>query len=163
VYGNRLCRAYLGASRPKRDPDPVTGFDPDDDLPLTDLRAGDGAAYDGPFLLVNAAMNLVRGTELAWHERKAESFVLTPLYCGGGRRRVSRRARRPAGAWARGRAAPSPAAAATPNLASPSPPAVTVLLPVFNARLGAWLGNPANDLSWRDPFPRSGFWYLFLE
>ena len=31
---------------------------------------------------MNAAMNLVAGSELAWQERMAESFVFSPLYCG---------------------------------------------------------------------------------
>jgi hypothetical protein len=30
----------------------------------------------------NTAMNLVAGDELAWQERMAESFILSPLYCG---------------------------------------------------------------------------------
>src|SRR5205823_4611453 len=34
LYSNRLVRAYLGASQPQRKPDPVTGFDPNDDLSL---------------------------------------------------------------------------------------------------------------------------------
>src|SRR5262249_51263634 len=46
VYRNRLVRCYLGASRPtdgprekrKRQPDPITGFDPNDDLYLDELR-----------------------------------------------------------------------------------------------------------------------------
>ena len=38
-------------------------------------------------------MNLVSGTELAWQERMAESFLLSPLYCGSqttGYRRIGR-------------------------------------------------------------------------
>src|SRR5947209_4210164 len=77
-----------------RAPSPITGFDDGDDLPLE--RLGVGAApppgtetdperertYWGPYLLVNTALNLVKGEELAWQERKAESFVLSPGFCG---------------------------------------------------------------------------------
>jgi hypothetical protein len=38
MYRNRIIRAYLGASRTKRDENPFTGFDPDDNLPLHELR-----------------------------------------------------------------------------------------------------------------------------
>ena len=34
LYRNRLVRCFLGASR-KREPNPFTGFDSDDDLPLS--------------------------------------------------------------------------------------------------------------------------------
>ncbi|HEX7154833.1 MAG TPA: patatin-like phospholipase family protein [Thermoanaerobaculia bacterium] len=37
-YRNRLIRAYLGASRWRRTPNPFTGFDPKDNLPLHKLR-----------------------------------------------------------------------------------------------------------------------------
>ena len=107
LYVNRLVRCYLGASRRKsrtapdrvlgapmntsggvRDPQPLTGFDPGDDFPLARLRYDaadatiDERPYRGPFPLINVALNLVEGEELAWQERKAESFVLTPRYCG---------------------------------------------------------------------------------
>lgn len=39
MYRNRLIRAYLGASREKREPNPFTGFDPDDNLPIHQLRS----------------------------------------------------------------------------------------------------------------------------
>lgn len=79
-YRNRLVRAYLGASHSARHPNPFTGLDPDDDLLLQDFRAD--RCYSGPFPVVNSALNLVSGKDLAWQERKAESFVFTPLRCG---------------------------------------------------------------------------------
>ncbi len=33
-------------------------------------------------MIINAALNLVAGKELAWQERKAASFVFTPRFCG---------------------------------------------------------------------------------
>ena len=53
-----------------------------------ELRTGrrstkwDFPAYWGPFPLINTALNLVATRELDWQERRAESFVLSPLYCG---------------------------------------------------------------------------------
>jgi hypothetical protein len=80
-YKNRLVRCYLGASQGrKRDPNSWTGFDPQDDIPLKDLHSG--KAYYGPYAIVNTAVNLNSGSELAKQERKAGSFVYTPLYCG---------------------------------------------------------------------------------
>src|SRR6185295_4126588 len=38
LYRNRLIRSYLGASRPFRRPNPFTGFDPNDDLQMSDLE-----------------------------------------------------------------------------------------------------------------------------
>jgi hypothetical protein len=38
LYRNRLIRAYLGASRWQRRPDPFTGFDPQDNLQMYELR-----------------------------------------------------------------------------------------------------------------------------
>src|SRR5207248_2469336 len=54
-------------------------------------------------------------------------------------------------------------AAASPNMGYHSSPAVTALLTVFNARLGAWLGNPAHPTAWKSPGPTFGFWHLFRE
>ena len=62
---------------------PVTGFDPDDDIaparPADRPRAGGARRrYWGPHLLINTTLNLVAGEELAWRDRKGESFVLSP-------------------------------------------------------------------------------------
>ncbi|GJH27447.1 patatin-like phospholipase family protein [Caballeronia novacaledonica] len=108
-YRNRLTRCYLGASRcgdgnRKREPDPFTGFDPADDIPLDRLAAckpepekgggataqcappqGDEGAYvQRPYHLLNTSVNLTEGESLAWQQRKAGSFFFSPLYCGFG-------------------------------------------------------------------------------
>jgi hypothetical protein len=167
VYGNRLVRGYLGASRPEaeRAPDPVTGLDPDDDnVKLADLRAAKG--YDGPFLIVNTALNLVNGDELAWQERKAASFPVTPICCGWRARdgdSFRRTERGYAGGLSLGTAVAISGAAASPNSGYHSSTAVTILLTVFNARLGVWLGNPRNHKSWKTAGPPLGLLYLFRE
>ena len=74
-YRNRLVRCYLGASNPRRANHPFTGFDGDDSVPMQNLR-------QRPYHLVNAALNITRGTRLAWQERKAASFIASPMFCG---------------------------------------------------------------------------------
>lgn len=94
-YRNRLVRAYLGASRSRahRKPNPFTGLDVRDDIPLwrfvqrDETSPGDEIAdcrpaFAGPFPILNATLNLTSGDELAYQERKAQSFVFTPLYYG---------------------------------------------------------------------------------
>jgi hypothetical protein len=159
LYGNRLMRCYLGASNPHRSPDPISGFDPDDDLKLTDLKIKKGT-YDGPYLLMNTALNLVGGDELAWQERKAESFVLSPLNCGSDSTGFSN-TEIYAGGLNLSTAMTISGAAASPNSGYHSSPAVTALLTVFNARLGAWLGNPMRRQ--RDASPTLGILYLLKE
>ena len=39
-------------------------------------------AYDGPYQIINTALNLVTGENLAWQERRAASFAFTPHYSG---------------------------------------------------------------------------------
>ena len=81
-YRNRLVRCYLGASNEGRSPNRFTGFDGTDDMPLKDLRVDAEIPYDGPYPVLNMSLNLVKGKDLAWQERMAESFVMTPRYCG---------------------------------------------------------------------------------
>lgn len=82
-YRDRLIRAFLGASNRDRRAQPFTGFDPADDVPLAKLSPLDREdPFDGPYPIVNIALNLVAGEELAWQERKAASFAFCPLYSG---------------------------------------------------------------------------------
>ncbi|GAB5100284.1 hypothetical protein YK56LOC_60010 [Caballeronia sp. HLA56] len=84
MYKNRLIRCYLGASRhDKRRAHPFTGFDEADDLPIADLgRCEVSGKLEGPVHILNAALNITHGRNLAWQERKAASFTFTPWYCG---------------------------------------------------------------------------------
>jgi hypothetical protein len=74
-YRNRLVRCYLGASNARRADHPYTGFDGNDSVPMQQLR-------QRPYHLINGALNITRGSHLAWQERKAASFMASPLYCG---------------------------------------------------------------------------------
>ena len=88
MYRNRLVRCYLGASTAKRKPHPFFGFDAADDPHLVEMlwknEAANAAIHhlQKPFHLINTALNLVGGKELAWQERKAASFTFSPGYCG---------------------------------------------------------------------------------
>ena len=155
MYRARLIRAYLGGSRPagERRPDHFTGFDEDDDVKLRDLWPAEGHVRQ-PLHVVNVTLNLVAGEKLAWQERKAESFTMTPLHAGSaylGYRRTSSSAAiddesranlYAAGELSLGTAVAISGAAASPNMGYHSSSVVTFLMTLFNARLGGWFGNP---------------------
>jgi hypothetical protein len=143
AYRDRLIRAYLGASRLRwrRKANPFTGFDPRDNLEMRELRG------NRPLPLLNVTLNLVAGEDLAWQDRKAEPFSITPLHAGSFR--VGYRDAADYGwdaasgkAISLGTAMAISGAAASPNMGYHSSPLVTFLLTLFNVRLGWWLGNP---------------------
>ena len=146
MYRNRLVRAYLGASRHRdeRRPHPFTGFDPDDNIWMSDLLDASNRLLNRRLVpVVNICLNLVKGRSLAWQQRKAASFTVSPLHAGSlwlG----YRRAREYGGETGitLGTAATISGAAVSPNMGYHSSPALTFLLTLFNARLGWWLGNP---------------------
>jgi hypothetical protein len=137
MYRNRLVRAYLGASNTRRRPNLFTGFDPEDNVRMHELR------QNRPLHVVNMALNLVAGKELAWQERRAECFTATPLHCGAARLgyRRSQVYGGPRGI-SLGTAMATSGAAANPNMGFYSSAPVTFIMTLFNARLGIWLGNP---------------------
>jgi len=181
LYRNRLVRCYLGASRAKeRTPNPFTGFDPNDDLKLSQLRVKNSVGktdYVGPFPIVNAALNVTHGERLAWQERKAESFVFTPLYSGydfpelglaNGKvlkhaYRPTRKYGYPDGGVFVGTAMGISGAAASPNMGYHTSPPLAFLMTVFNVRLGWWMGNPRHRKTWDKGGPRLGLFYLLAE
>jgi hypothetical protein len=158
---DRLIRAYLGASNDKRNPNPFTGFDPRDNIPMKELRS-----MRRPMHLVNMTLNLVAGENLAWQERKAESFTASPLHCGS-----LNLGYRPSADYAGprgmtlGTAVGISGAAASPNMGYNSSPALSFLLTFFNVRLGWWLGNPgpAGDDTYHLRNPRASLRPLLAE
>lgn len=152
MYRNRLVRAYLAAARrqeARRDVSPFTGFAASDTPPLS------GLSREQPLHVVNCILNLIAGSNLAWQERKAESFTMSRLHCGS-----SRVGYRPAATFGNGvtlgTAAAISGAAANPNMGYHSSPVITFLMTFFNARLGYWLGNPgaAGWATWSKSGPR---------
>jgi hypothetical protein len=154
-YRNRLVRAYLGASNHKRKPDPFTGFDAADNLRMHKLRPASGAQRLLP--LINVTLNMLRNGKLAWQERKAESFSITPYFCGnfheGYRASTSYGGQ---GGISLGTAVTISGAAANPHMGYSSSPALAFVMSLFNVRLGAWLGNTNSqgDNAYQLPGPR---------
>jgi hypothetical protein len=185
MYAERLIRCYLGASRrkrewgrrgnawatgaggaptgvtgPPRSANPVTGFDPDDDIPLWKMKIGDGTrdgglatpgeaeTYLGPHHIINTALNLVSGRELAWQDRKAESFILTPAHCGSAGTGYAPTTPPTGRELTLGRAMSISGAAVDSNIGLQQSSALIALMTAFNARLGWWMRNP-NPATWR--------------
>src|SRR5262249_19821352 len=148
LYRNRIIRGFLGASNIKRNPDPFTGFDENDNLRVHELwRRGDKIKPNNwrPFHVVNMALNLAKREDLAWQERKAESFTSSPLHSGSGK--LGYRDSKTYGdgdGISLGTAVAISGAAASPNMGYHSSPPLALLLTLFNVRLGWWLGNPGN-------------------
>ncbi|MDO9414141.1 MAG: patatin-like phospholipase family protein [Pseudolabrys sp.] len=152
LYRNRLVRGYLGASRPDRYPDRFTGFDEDDNPDIHELwppKAIEPSKKNTYclFHVVNITLNIVEATRLAWQQRKAESFTVTPLHSGTFHKgyRPSIEYASPRGGISLGTAMAISGAAASPNMGYNSSTSVTLLLALFNVRLGWWLGNPGKE------------------
>ena len=155
-YRNRLTRCYLGASNIPRHPNSFTGFDEADaKTAVSDLLPAKG--YHGPFPIFCTSLNLTFGEDLAWQERKAASFVFTPLFSGydvpwtasrgranlrfNGFVRTENYAYPEPGIHINTAAAIS-GAAMSPNMGFHSSPPTAFLMTVFCVRLGWWLCNP---------------------
>ncbi|WP_434665877.1 patatin-like phospholipase family protein [Paraburkholderia sp. A3BS-1L] len=167
-YRNRLTRCYLGASRAvlgKRHPHPFTGFDLDDDVPLSHLAANEKRNFaQRPYHIINTTLNMTSGENLAWQQRKAASFFFSPLYCGFRLPRTmepdhSRKSFMKTAQYMRGKHTFGPlddigpmlggavavsGAAVSPNSGFHTDPGVAFLLTLFNVRLGRWCPNPAS-------------------
>lgn len=180
-YRNRLSNAYLAASnisvggnRVERDPD--IGVHADDAIALENL------ADIKPYLIVNTTLNLAgKDKDLAWQDRKATSFVMTPLYCGyvlDGAKDYSMECFQETGSYAhKNRAAYKTKNEEPPNeyslkldlamtisgaAASPlggfhTKPWISLLMALGGVRLGWWLSNPANEQWWQGQSKRCQF------
>jgi len=116
--------------------------------------------------IVNITLNLLRDAKLAWQERKAESFSVTPYYCGnffsgyrdsslyGGTDGITL-----------GTAVTISGAAANPRMGYCSSPSLGFLMALFNVRLGAWLGNTnrQGESTYRLPGPGQALWAMIGE
>lgn len=116
--------------------------------------------------VVNTSLNLVAGDNLAWQQRRAAPFTISPLHSGnfrlgyrttsvyGGTEGISL-----------GTAATISGAAANPNMGYHSSPLVTFILTLFNVRLGWWLGNTsaAGEHVYKKSHPGSAIRPIILE
>lgn len=165
IYRTRVARTFLGASRAALDaapgaarrPDPLTGFDRDDDLPMHALRGL------RPMLVVNTALNRSNSEALGGQERRALPFSISPLHAGAaspaiGYRRAERyaslgrleapSASDPDGGMRLGTVVALSGAATSPSMGYGTHPLVSFVLTLFNVRLGLWLGNPGSNRAW---------------
>ena len=184
-YKNRLVRCYLGAGRGgDRQPNRLTGFDPFDDFPIAELvpEAGPGDPYLGPYPIINCALNLNTGSELAKLERRGASFIFTPRYCGFDPprsqedRNVTARKNdlnpdgyrstpgymEPRGPGV-GTAMAISGAAANPNSGYHTSAPLAFMMTILNVRLGWWLGNPRRDVPSTRPGPMNALVSLLSE
>jgi len=178
-YCNRLVRAYLGATKGRKEREQsvnnFTGFNKGDDLNLTDLASD---KYTGPYPIINTTLNATVVTDLDRQDRRGESFIFTPGYCGFdfSRTRPSSRsakksydyAYRPTADYSApggptlGTAMAVSGAAVDPNMGYHSSPATAFLLTIFNLRLGRWVGNP-RKAHWQQSDPQFGLLYLVKD
>jgi len=179
-YRNRLTRAYLGATRRReareRTANTFTGFDQEDDLDLAELTTE--KKYYGPYPLINTTLNATILTDLDRQDRKGESFLFSPKYCGfdvsrtrpsaNSETNIYEYAFRPTVGFAYpngptlGTAMTISGAAVNPNMGYHSSAATAFLLTVFNVRLGWWIGNPRTS-KWRSADPWAGIIYLIKD
>lgn len=166
MYRARLVRTYLGASRPDRvdTANQFTDLDEADNLPMADL------SRNKPLHLVNMALNLVGGENLAWQQRKAESFTASRLRTGSMRVGYQNSATyaKQGGAgkgFTLGSAITISGAAASPNMGYHSSPILSFVMTLFNARLGWWLANPGpkGEGRWHKDGPTLSFTPILNE
>jgi hypothetical protein len=182
-YKNRLVRCYLGASREQRHPNRLTGFDPHDDFPIAALLpSAAGRPYRGPYPIVNCALNLNTGSELAKQERRGASFVFTPRFCGFDPPHskedlavtqrtadLSAEGYRPTPGYMEaagpclGTAIAISGAAANPNAGYHTSAPLAFLMTILNVRLGWWLGNPRREGPSARPGPMNALVALLSE
>lgn len=161
MYGNRLVRAYLGASNENRRPHPFTGFDTSDNVKMSNLSAGRNL-----FHIVNLAVNIVRPStdNLEWQERKAAAFTISRLHSGSPLLGY-RTSKGYGNCISLGRALTISGAAASPSMGYHSSSLVAFVMTIFNVRLGWWLPNPFKETpgNWQREEPRFGFGSLISE
>lgn len=161
-YKSRLVRAYLGASNKRRSDSAteITESVEEDDVLLAELQnTGRGA----PYHLINTTLNLVGGRDLATAQRSSASFLLSRKYCGSLRTGYRATKDYMKGQLSLGTAVAVSGAAVSPNMGAikVSTP-LTMLMTLFNVRLGYWAPTP-NQSRWRSPQARLWPYYVLRE
>ncbi len=144
-------------NQPRR-PHPFTHFDPQDtpQLGAMEYNCKNKALPQRPFHIINATLNLTAPRNLAWQERKATSFVFTPIYCGYQEPGETNGCYQKTKEYVQGinyltlaTALTVSGAAACPNQGYHTKPALAFLLTLFNVRLGWWIANPKDRYYWK--------------
>ncbi len=122
-----------------------------------------------PMPLINLCLNVAPAAGAAQPQPKERPFSVTPLHCGNWRAGYRPSERYGRGATDRaislGTAMAISGAAASPNMGYHSSSVVRLLLTLFNARLGWWLGHPgmAGQHTYATSAPRWGIKSLLAE
>jgi hypothetical protein len=153
VYEDRLQQTWIIGARPVRADAPEAADHlsdtvarwhsvwPRPDLTVAQLR-GIGAPTV-PYPLICATLNIPgsRGDKLP--ERKADSFVIAPLYSGSAMSRWSPSAALDGfGDMTLARAVSISGAAVAPNMGEKTSRTLSVITTLFNVRIGRWMRNP---------------------
>ncbi|MBM3752499.1 MAG: hypothetical protein FJW38_00780 [Acidobacteria bacterium] len=168
-YRNRLVRCFLGAARTGvRKPDPITGFDFGDDLPMKAIAAHLNTSPITPVPIVNTALNAMGGQDAAMQERRAQSFAFTPFHAysdaTGAFDMTKLTTERNPGDVTLGTLIATSGAAANPNMGYHMSSPVAFLLTFFNVRLGWWLAIPPRLRCFGGWFKSHfNFAYIFFE
>ena len=159
-YKARVSRAYLGASNSGRHNEEITDAAPGDDIQLKDIWNHD---IGGPYHLINTSRNLVGGSDLAMSQRLAENFVMSRYHCGSARAGYRCTAQYMSGQLSLATAVAISGAAVSPTMGTKTPSAaLTLLLSLFNVRLGFWAPTPSGK-RWYEGHARLWPFYLLRE
>jgi hypothetical protein len=162
MYRNRLVRAFLGASNIKAitQAEPVRdrfdGVSPNDNLAMYELRK------EGPFHVINMTLNVTKTDNKAWQERKADSFISTPLHTGGNLVGY-RESKGYAGGITLGTMMSLSGAAVSPSWGYHISTVTSFVMTLFNVRLGQWLGNPKDADAWKTDGPKKDGAYSYRK
>jgi hypothetical protein len=125
---------------------------------LTDMCKGPGGEIRKPYHLINTNVILTSSPKAKYRRRGGDSFLLSPLYCGSEATGFEetdcfmKKRNRETGGMTLATAMAISGAAANPHtgVAGKGPtrgPLVSMLMTIFNLRLGAWVSNPKHDAS----------------
>jgi hypothetical protein len=146
-YRNRIIQSYVSASSPE-DRRGQVRFCDENDLALAKMAKSD---YVGPLPIYNASLNVMAARDLSRQQRRACSFVFTPLFSGFSLNyETSPDSSRKAyvgtegyeGGISLAHATAISGAALNPQMGEFSSRPVGFLLALLNLRLGWWLRNP---------------------
>jgi predicted acylesterase/phospholipase RssA len=189
-YQSRLADAYLGETLPggevlehgaseaeRRRRLKWDGWLARSPLMLATLSPLQDKPYSGPYLLLNASVNLQSSEEPAWQDRRAANFIFSPLYCGYAPSRIGRNRKLPSGSYCStekytygsehgvrvAQAVAISGSAISSGMGYHTSPRIRFLHTLFNLRLGWWFANPRDTLSWSGKVPKSRVALLMSE
>lgn len=152
MYRDRLMEAFL----PDQDSVEKNTWGPSwkaDSALLEEMCKENDSAIEKPYHLINTNVILTNSKAEKYKRRGGDSFILSPLYCGSDAtgyvrtQRFMKKKNQDTGGMTLATAMAISGAAANPHtgVAGKGPtrgPLVSMLMTIFNLRLGAWISNP---------------------